>query len=87
MGKDMNAKIKKLGFRFGILAFAANAGFVLVQTLQLLKVLKYPFDEIFIYGFSLCIVIPFLLEMIAFYHITPEEKKYCKTNGSSSEIQ
>jgi len=72
----MDTKINKLGFRFGILAFAANAGFVLVQTLQLLRVIKYPFDEIFIYGFSLCIVIPFVLEMLAFYHITPKEKKF-----------
>jgi len=72
----MDTKINKFGFRFGILAFAANAGFVLVQTLQLLRVIKYPFDEIFIYGFSLCIVIPFVLEMLAFYHITPKEKKF-----------
>jgi hypothetical protein len=72
----MDTNIYKLGFRFGILAFAANVGFVIAQTLQLLKVIKYPFDEIFIYGFSLCIVIPFLLEMLAFYYITPEDKKF-----------
>jgi hypothetical protein len=48
----MNAKISKIGFWFGIIAFASNVAFVLVQTLQLLGVLKYPFDEIFIYGFS-----------------------------------
>jgi heme/copper-type cytochrome/quinol oxidase subunit 4 len=72
----MNAKTNKLGFRFGILAFASNVAFVLVQTLQLLRVFKYPFDEIFIYGFSLCIVIPFVLEMLAFYYITPEDKKF-----------
>ncbi|MEJ2010359.1 MAG: hypothetical protein P8Z71_10285 [Candidatus Sulfobium sp.] len=72
----MSTKINKLGFRFGILAFASNVAFVIVQTLQLLKVLKYPFDEIFIYGFSLCIVIPFVLEMLAFYYITPEDKKF-----------
>jgi len=44
----MNVKINKIGFRFGILAFASNVAFVLVQTLQLLRILKYPFDEIFI---------------------------------------
>ena len=72
----MNTKINKIGFRFGILAFASNAAFVLVQTLQLLRVLKSPFDEILIYGFSLCIVIPFVLEMLALYYITPNDKKY-----------
>ncbi|MBN1848658.1 MAG: hypothetical protein JW932_08745 [Deltaproteobacteria bacterium] len=72
----MNTKIHKLGFWFGILAFASNVAFVIVQTLQLLRVLKYPFDEIFIYGFSLCIVIPFVLEMLALYYITPEDKKF-----------
>jgi hypothetical protein len=63
----MNAKISKIGFWFGIIAFASNVAFVLVQTLQLLGVLKYPFDEIFIYGFSLCIVIPFLMFVTANY--------------------
>lgn len=72
----MNAKINKFGFWFGIFAFASNVAFVLVQTLQLLRILKYPFDEILIYGFSLCIVIPFLLEMLALYHITSNDKKY-----------
>jgi hypothetical protein len=72
----MNAQINKLGFGFGILAFASNVAFIIVQTLQLLKVLKYPFDEIFIYGFSLCIVIPFVLEMLAFYYFLPEDRKF-----------
>jgi len=72
----VNTKIHKFGFRFGILAFASNVAFVIVQTLQLLRVLKYPFDEIFIYGFSLCIVIPFVLEMLAFYYTTSEDKKF-----------
>ncbi|HQO58622.1 MAG TPA: hypothetical protein PLT76_07870 [Candidatus Omnitrophota bacterium] len=72
----MDAKINKIGFRFGMVAFAANLAFVIAQTLQLLRVLKYPFDEILIYGFSLCIVIPFVLEMLAFYYMTPDDKKY-----------
>lgn len=72
----MNTKIYYYGFWFGILAFASNIAFVLVQILQILRVLKYPFDEIFIYGFSLCIVIPFVLEMLALYYITPDDKKY-----------
>lgn len=72
----MNGQINKYGFWFGIAAFGSNAAFVLVQILQLLRVLRYPWDEILIYGFSLCIVIPFLLEMLALHHVAPNDKKY-----------
>ncbi len=71
----MNKAIYKIGFWAGLVAFGSNAAFVLVQLLQLCGVLTYPYDEIFIYGFSLCIVIPFLIEMLALYHITGNEKK------------
>ena len=71
----MNNNLYKIGFRAGMLAFASNLAFVFVQTLQLLGYLHYPYDEIFIYGFSLCIVIPFLIEMLALYYITPADKK------------
>src|SRR5215210_5436533 len=72
----MNKTIYKVGFWTGIIAFAATVAFFIVQTLQILKVLNYPWDEISIYGFSLCITIPFLLEMLALHHIAPLEKKY-----------
>jgi len=68
--------MNKLGYWFGMAAFGSNVAFVIAQTLQLLGILRYPFDEIFIYGFSLCIVIPFLLEILALYYITPNDKKY-----------
>ena len=72
----MNKTIYKVGFWTGIIAFAATVAFFIVQILQLLKILSYPWDEISIYGFSLCITIPFLLEMLALHHIAPPEKKY-----------
>lgn len=72
----MNREVYKFGFWFGVAAFGSNAAFVLAQTLQLLRILSYPFDEILIYGFSLCIVIPFLLEMLALHHVTPNDKKF-----------
>ena len=72
----MNKTIYKVGFWTGIIAFAATVAFFIVQILQLLKILTYPWDEISIYGFSLCITIPFLLEMLALHHIAPPEKKY-----------
>lgn len=71
----MNQTINKIGFWAGIIAFGSSAAFVLAQTLQLLRLLSYPYDEIFIYGFSLAIVIPFLIEMLALYHATPIAKK------------
>jgi hypothetical protein len=72
----METNIKRIGFRAGIIAFAANVLFVIAQVLQLIGVLVFPYDEIFIYGFSLCIVIPFLLEMLALHHATPSDKQY-----------
>ena len=72
----MNGEVNKYGYWFGIAAFSANAAFVVVQLMQLAGVLHYPMDEILIYGFSLCIVIPFLLEMLALHHVAPADKKY-----------
>jgi len=72
----MNQTIYKVGFWSGLMAFVSRAAYIIVQFLQLFGVLKYPFDEILIYGFSLCIVIPFLLEMLALHHTTPSEKQF-----------
>ena len=72
----MNKEVHKIGFWSGVVAFSSNAAFVCVQALQIFGIIRYPYDEILIYGFSLCIVIPFLIEMLALYHITPNEKKF-----------
>lgn len=72
----MIEKIFKIGFRAGIVAFASTVTFVIVQALQVLGILHYPFDEILIYGFSLCIIIPFILEMLALHYVTPVSKKF-----------
>jgi heme/copper-type cytochrome/quinol oxidase subunit 4 len=47
-----------------------------VQILQLIGVLRFPADEILIYGTSLCIVVPFILEMLAFHHLTTPDKQF-----------
>lgn len=39
-------------------------------------VLKYPLDEILIFGTSLCIVIPFVIEILALHYVTPDDKKF-----------
>lgn len=73
--KQFNSTVYIVGYWSGLLACIATATFTIVQTLQLLRVLTYPYDEISIYGSSLCITIPFILEMLALHYITPVEKK------------
>ena len=68
--------ISSIGFWSGILAFSATLAYVIVQLLQLYGVFSFPIDEILIYGISLCIVIPFLTEILALHYITPGSKKY-----------
>lgn len=72
----MNNAVYQYGFRAGLLAFIATLSYVVVQLLQLMKVLRFPLDELLIYGTSLCIVVPFLLLMIALHAVTPDEKKF-----------
>ena len=68
--------ILKVGFWTGLIAFIAISAFGIVQILQILGLLKYPLDEILIYGFSLCITIPFMLEILALHHITKPDKEF-----------
>ncbi len=72
----MNTSIYKIGFWSGLIAFISAVAFFIVQALQLLGVLTYPWDQILIFGTSLCIVIPFMLEMLALHHVTPPDKKF-----------
>ncbi len=65
----------KLGFYSALLAFMASVGFDVAQSLQLAGYVKYPFDAILIYGFSLLIPIPFVLAMLALHYSVPEDKK------------
>ncbi len=72
----MKSSINKVGFCSGVIAFAATVSYCIVQLLQLYGVLAYPLDERLIYGTSLCIVVPFTLEMLALHYSTPEDKKF-----------
>jgi hypothetical protein len=51
------------------------AGYSIVQILQLLAVLTFPWDEILIFGFSLGIPVPFVIAMIALHHTAPAERR------------
>jgi hypothetical protein len=72
----MNPSIYQVGFWSGLMAFCATFAYCFVQILQMIGAVGYPLDEILIYGTSLCIVIPFLLAILALHHITPVEKKF-----------
>lgn len=72
----LDRPILKFGFWSGLIAFIAITAFGIVQILQIFDYLTYPLDEILIYGFSLCIPIPSMLEILVLYHITKPEKKF-----------
>jgi hypothetical protein len=72
----MNTIIYKVGFWAGLIAFAATTAYVIVQLLQVAGIFSFPLDEILIYGTSLCIVIPFILEILALHYVTPTDKKF-----------
>lgn len=72
----MDSIIYKVGFWSGITAFTATIAYCIVQLLQLYDMLPYPTDERLIYGTSLCIVIPFVLEILALHYITPDHKQF-----------
>src|SRR4051794_4337257 len=71
----MNKAIYKIGFWSGLVAFMSTSAYVIIQILQVGRVLTYPFAEILVYASSLCIVIPFILVMLSLHYITPAEKK------------
>jgi hypothetical protein len=71
----MNATVYKSGYVSGMAAFSATVSFVIAQSLQSAGLLEYPWDEILIYGTSLCIVIPFILLILCVHYTSPNDKK------------
>ena len=68
--------ISEVGYRSGLAATAATTAYVLAQLLQVGGLIKFPLDEILIYGSSLCIVVPFILEVLAFHHLTTGDRRF-----------
>ena len=66
----------RIGFLSGITAAAAALAYDTVQILQVVGLLHFPLDEILIFGTSLAIVVPFLLEMLALHHSRTGEQKF-----------
>lgn len=72
----MSNVMYKVGFWSAMIAFTAMLSFDISQVLQLLGVVRYPVDEILIYGTSLCITAPFLILMLALHHSATPDKKF-----------
>lgn len=66
----------RMGFWAGVAAFTATVAYDVVQILQVAGVVHFPLDEILIFGTSLCIVVPFVFEMLALHHTTPVEQRF-----------
>jgi len=69
-------KISQIGFISGLCAFAATLAYDVLQISQVVGVLKFPLDDILIFGSSLCIVVPFILEMLCFHYLTAKDKQF-----------
>ena len=68
--------VGRIGFWAGLAAFTATVAYDVVQTLQVVGALHFPLDEILIFGTSLCIVVPFVIEILALHHTTTVEKRF-----------
>ena len=72
----MARSIGNVGYWSGLAAFMSAVAYDVVQILQVAGVLRFPADEILIYGTSLCIVVPFILEMLALHHLTTSDRRF-----------
>ncbi len=72
----MDKTLYRVGFWSALVAFVAASGFSIAQILQIIGLVRYPWDEILIYGFSLFIATPFMLALLALHYVTPDEKRF-----------
>jgi hypothetical protein len=68
--------VYKVGFIAALAAFTAIVLFGVAQILQLFHVLRPPLDGILLYGFSLCIGIPFMISMLALHYSAQPESRF-----------
>ena len=71
--------VSKIGFLAAMAAFATILLFGIAQVLQIVNVLRPPLDGILLYGFSLCIVVPFMMSMLALHCVASPEAKFCSS--------
>ena len=72
----MSANSNRIGYWAWLAAGAATLAYIAVQLLQIVGVVHFPLDEILIFGTSLGIVVPFLLEMLALHYATDPGKRF-----------
>jgi hypothetical protein len=76
MGAPLNKSIGIVGYWCGLAAFTSTVAYDVVQMLQVAGMVSFPADEILIYGTSLCIVVPLVLEMLALHYLTTPGKQF-----------
>ena len=70
------SSVARIGLWSGVAAASAALGYDVVQLLQMAGMLRFPLDEILIFGTSLCIIVPFVLEMLALHHSTSDDNRF-----------
>jgi len=68
--------VPKIGSLAAMAAFAAIVLYGIAQVLQVVNAVRPPLDGILLYGFSLCIVIPFMISMLALHYVAPAETRF-----------
>jgi hypothetical protein len=66
----------RIGFRTGLAASGATVAYLVVQFLQVIGITHFPLDESLIFGTSLCIVLPFVLEILALHHSSSGDERF-----------
>jgi len=66
----------RIGFLAGLAAATATVAYDTVQIVQVVGVLHFPVDEILIFATSLCIVVPFVLEILAVHYSSPVDTRF-----------
>ena len=69
-------RVNRVGFWAGVAAGSATVAYDIVQILQIVGAVHFPLDEILIFGTSLCIVVPFVLEILALHYSRPIESRF-----------
>jgi hypothetical protein len=72
----LDRSVGNVGYWCGLAALTSTVAYDVVQILQVAGVLRFPIDEILIYGTSLCIVVPFVLEILALHYLTVPAKQF-----------
>ena len=66
----------RIGFWAGLAAASATVAYDVAQIFQIAGLVHFPLDEILIFGASLCIIVPFVLEMLALHYSRASDKQF-----------